>query len=353
VSLLPDISQKLILALSAVRCGITFIPFTPAAPLNNALAAVKAHKAKALVVPDLLSNRDYINELYAAIPELDIQRRDFPTPFTPLQYPSLKYALLWSPEKKEYHGFIDINHFPVERPPFRSPLPKMASIPNDKPALFLPQKDTLNFDVVSQATLVNTGHFILEALSVTIQDRISFAVPYNSIGYYLAVGSISHGVVLIQAGKAFDAQATLKTISRDKATILFVEVSNLAQLLTASSKSKQDLSTLHTVVVVGRLDANVAQQAAQLGAKRVFGIEYVNEHSGQLTGVIYTAAGKAVPLPGVEAKVVDAQDKIVPIGVKGVLKTKGTHVLQSSNASDGWLNTNIQAQMDANGVFSL
>lgn len=115
------------------------------------------------------------------------ERKDFLTPFTPLKYPSLKYAVVWSPEKKEYHGFKDYNDIPATRTPFRNPLPKMASIPTDKPALLLPQKDSLNFDAISQAALVNTGHAILEALSVTIQDRVSFAVPYSSLGFYLGM----------------------------------------------------------------------------------------------------------------------------------------------------------------------
>lgn len=351
ISTIPDNSINLYLQLASARSNIVYIPFTPTVPLPTFLEELKASKARGFIVPDFYGNRNYILDLYHAIPEVDLQREDVPSRFHPLEYPELRLCALWSKEGKQWHGFKAINNFAVTHP-FRSPIPKMVSLPNDKTVLLLPQNDTRNFDAISQVGLVNTGHSILEALAVSISDRISLAAPYNSIGYFLAAGSISHGAVLIHAGSKFSAEATLKTIIRDKSTILFITASNLSALQ-SQHLAHNDLSSLRTVVIWGELDANIIQQATSLRAKEIFGIGHVDGHTGQLTGLIYTAADKAIPLPSAEAKVVDAQGKVVPLGTKGTIKTKGPHVLAAGQDSDGWLDTKIQGELDGKGVLTI
>lgn len=344
VSTLPDISVGLYVQLASARSNVVYVPFTPYVPLKTFLSELQSSKARALLVPDLYGNRNYIEELYEAIPEIDLQREDIPSRFSALDYPKLRLCAMWSKEGNEWNGFAPIHRSQVTFA-LRNPIPKLAPLSNGKPVLLLPQNDTLNFDAVSQIALVNTGHAILEALSVNIHDRISLSVPYNSIGFFLAVGSISHGTVLVQAGSKFNADATLKTISRDKSTILFITGADLAAL--QKDSKRHDLSSLRTVVVWGKLDAGAIQTAKALGAKEVFGLEHLNGHTGQLTGLIRTDEGKAVPLPGVEAKVVDGQGNVVLVGQSGAIKTKGFHVLAGS---DGWLDTQLQGTLDKNGV---
>lgn len=347
VSAVPDVSAGLYIQLAAARSNVVYVPFSPNVPLETFLSKLKSSNARGFLVPDVYGNRNYILDLYNAIPEIDAQRLDMPTRFSSLDYPKLRLRGLWSKDGKDYHGF-DAIHRTLVTSSFRSPLPKLESLTTEKPVLLLPQEDTLNFDAVSQLALVNTGHAILEALSVNINDRISLSVPYNSIGYFLAAGSISHGTVFIQAGSKFAADATLKTISRDKATILFIGEADLAAL--QKDLKRHDLSTLRTIVVLGKLNASAIQIAKELGAKEVFGLEYVKGHTGQLTGLIRSAEGKAALLPGAEAKVVDGQGNTVSLGKTGSIKTKGFHVL---SGGDGWLDTQLQGTLDKDGVVTL
>jgi fatty-acyl-CoA synthase len=356
VGAIPDVSFNLWLQLGAARSNVAYIPFSPNVPLKTFMGTLKSTKARGFVVPDFHGNREWYVELYEQIPELDLQLKDSSTVFRSLEYPQLvSFACcVWSKEKKEYHGYNDVNNLCVTHPP-RDPVPTMVSLTSDKPTLFLPQDDTATFDALTPITITNTGSALLEALSVNISDRISLSTSLNSIGYFVAAGCISHASVLVQAlNPKYSPEATLKTIGRDRCTMLFINGDKLAPLLNHPELPRTDLSTLRTVVVVGPLDDSVIAQAKKLGAKEVFGVEHLDGHTGQLTGLLLTGAGKARPLPATEVKIVDGQGNVVPIGTKGTIHTKGSHVLEAfGKQGNGWLNTKRQGQLSADGVVTL
>jgi hypothetical protein len=85
---------------------------------------------------------------------------------------------------KRYQGFLRLAAIPVtalKPDPLRKVTPSA-----EEPALILPQASGA-LDKISQSNLINTGHAILEALSITTADRIALATQYESIGYFIGM----------------------------------------------------------------------------------------------------------------------------------------------------------------------
>lgn len=301
LSCLPDLPDNLLTQLATARAGITFISLQPGGKVDPLLEKIKSHQVKGLFVVDNYNNVDYINGLYDAIPELDAIA-DSSVLLKSLGYPSLR--MLCSATKQRYHGFIPFNYLPVGRP-IHNPLPKLANaVTGDHAAITFLREDG-GADTVSHSVLINTGHAILEVVSATISDRVVLSVPYSSIGYYVATGCISHGTALIQPSKTFSAEATLRSISRDKGTILFISDKDIPALLSHPEKSRSDLSTLRAVVIWGGLKGDIVNQVkSQLKVTEVYGIDHVEGKASQLS--IHTDVGKVIPLPFTEAKILGA-----------------------------------------------
>lgn len=365
VTCVPDGQNHLYAYLAAGRDGVLFYPHPHNIPMSDFLKRIRESKAKGLLMPESLPNRDFIEDLDNAMPEYRslVHGMSFKFPRVP------HLRTLFHTGGNMWPGMVAWGSICLRNPAKSSLVPKLPEVPDSQPILALPQSrvplDTSStaadvapvLAVHTQGGLVRTGVAIAEAVGIKEADRVEMAIPYHlGLVYPVALGVINKAAVLVQPYYKFRAQYVIDSIVKDKSTVLFILAEDLAAVF-EQPLLKFDLSSLRTVVVVGGLTPqHEADVKGKLKAKEVYGLSLVADMPGQLTGLITSSTG-ASALPYSEAKIVDKQGATVKVGTSGTLKTKGPHVSTSYGGpaswvdKDGWLDTGVQAKMQTDGSF--
>lgn len=368
----PDGQHHLYAYLASGRDGVLFNPQPHNIPMSDFLKKIKDVKAKGLLMPETIPNRDFIEDLDNAMPEYRSLMHGMPFKFP--RVPQLR--TLFHTGGNMWPGMVSWGSICLRNPAKSSLVPKLPEVPASQAVLAFTQPNASAGDNASaananagdasavlvahtQGALIQTGVAIAEAVGIQENDRVEMAVPYHvGVVYPVILGVLNKAAVLVQPFYKFRAQYVVESLVKDKVTVLFIRGSDLAAVF-EQPLSKFDLSSLRSVVVVGGLTAELEEQIkTKLHAKTVYGLDLAHEVAGQLVGLVRVGAASAIPLPYSEAKIVDKQGATVKVGTSGTLKTKGPHVSTSYGGpatwvdKEGWLDTGLQAKMQGDGSFS-
>jgi fatty-acyl-CoA synthase len=354
----PDGQHHLYAYLASGRDGVLFYPNPHNIPMSDFLIRIKDAKAKGLLMPETIPNRDFIEDLDNAMPEYRslMHGEQFKFPRVP------HLRTLFHTGGNMWPGMVSWGSICLRNPAKTPLVPKLPEVPANQPILALPQERTTGeytLSVHTQESLIRTGVALAEALGIQESDRVEMTVPYHlGVVYPLVLGVLNKAAVLVQPYYKFRTQFVIDSIVKDKSSVLVIRGSDISSLL-EQPLEKFDVSSLRTVVVVGGLTPEVEGQIkSKLKAKEVYGLDVVADMPGQFVGLV-RKDGKAVPFPYSQAKIVDAQGATVKVGTSGTLKTKGPHVSTSYGGpatwvdKEGWLDTKIQAKMQDDGSFTL
>jgi long-chain acyl-CoA synthetase len=163
--------------------------------------------------------------------------------------------------------------------------------------------------------------------------------------------------------KHFDAGKVLQIIESFRVQRLAVVPTMLTLLINHPDREKYDHSSLEAVGSGGApLSEATRQEFARLFDCRVVQGYGLSESSGALTGYHpddeYRVGSVGPPLPGVEMRVLDFNNEILPPGQIGELCSRGRHIMQgyfnnpqatADTIIDDWLHTGDVGWMDADG----
>jgi len=255
-------------------------------------------------------------------------------------------------------------------PPEPAPAPKPA--PDDRaPALILFTGGTTGVPrgaTLSHHAVVNNARAVARGLRLQAGDRVCVPVPlYHCFGLVLSVlGCAAQGATLVFPGPVFDAAATLATVARERCTVLHGVPAMFVALRDQARRAPGELGTLRTGLMAGascpRTLVRRVQRALHLPD---LAIAYGMTETGPvsfMTSLDDPPARRADNvghvLPHLEAQVVDAEGRVLPVGQPGELRTRGYAVMQSywrdpertaEALRDGWMHTGDLATLDAEG----
>ncbi|MBV9551368.1 MAG: AMP-binding protein [Alphaproteobacteria bacterium] len=221
--------------------------------------------------------------------------------------------------------------------------------------------------------ILNNGFFLGEGMRFTERDRVCIPVPlYHCFGMVIGnLGCLTHGSAMVFPGEGFDPLATLETVAAERCTALYGVPTMFIAQLEHPEFARFDLSSLRTGMMAGSpCPVEVMRRCVD------------EMHLGQITigyGMTETSpasfqSGPEDPLekrvstvgrihPHVEAKVVDAEGRIVPRGSAGELLTRGYLVMlgywndpeRTAEAIDdaGWMHTGDLATIDDDGYCNI
>lgn len=163
--------------------------------------------------------------------------------------------------------------------------------------------------------------------------------------------------------RRFDAGQALETIQDLGVQRFSLVPTMLSLLINHPERERYDVSSLEAVSSGGAaLSEAVRQEFARLFRCRVVQGYGLSESSGALTGYDpdddYRVGSVGPPLPGVEMRVMDFDNQILPPGEIGELCSRGRHVMQGylnqpeatrEAIIDGWLRTGDIGYMDTDG----
>lgn len=222
---------------------------------------------------------------------------------------------------------------------------------------------------LTHCNIMNNAALTAEAMQFTERDRLCIPVPlYHCFGMVLAsLTCIVTGAAAVYPAAAFDPQSTLQAVQDERCTALHGVPTMFIGELEFPQFSTFDLSSLRTGVMAGSpcpeevmrrvmSDMHMEHILIGYGQTELSPLNHITKPDDPIEKRIETV-GRAVPR--VEVKISDEQGRVVAVGEKGEICTRGYSVMLGYWNDDdkteetidpaGWLHSGDIGIMDEEG----
>jgi fatty-acyl-CoA synthase len=222
---------------------------------------------------------------------------------------------------------------------------------------------------LSHCNILNNGFLTGAAMQFTHADRLCIPVPlYHCFGMVLGnLACLAHGATAVFPAASFDPLSTLEAVQEEHCTALHGVPTMFIAELDHPRFAEFDLSSLRTGIMSGApCPEEIMQQVIKemhmddiligYGQTEVSPINHLTLPGDSLKKRTQTV-GRAVPW--VEIRIVDEQRRVVPIGEKGEICTRGYSVMRGYWEDEertrdtidaaGWLHSGDLGVMDSEG----
>ena len=368
-------AEWVLMQLATAQVGIILVNINPAYRTAEVEYALNKVGCKALVTMAQFKSSDYLGMLRELAPELG---RCMPGMLAAKRLPSLR-TVVW----------IDVAGQGANQPGMLRFSDWLAKGQADDPqvdavAATLSNTDPINIQFTSGTTgfpkgatlthrnILNNGFFIGECMKLTAADRLCIPVPlYHCFGMVLAVlACVSTGATMVFPGESFEPVATLQAVSEERCTALHGVPTMFIAELDHPRFAEFDLSRLRTGIMAGSpcpietmkrviAEMHLSEITIAYGMTETSPVSFQSSTTDPLERRVSTV-GRIQPM--LEAKVVDADGNVVPVGEKGELLVRGYSVMQGywgdeartrEAVQGGWMHTGDLATLDAEGYCNI
>ncbi len=226
---------------------------------------------------------------------------------------------------------------------------------------------------LTHCNILNNGYLAGEGMRFTHEDRLCIPVPlYHCFGMVLGnLACLAHGATAVYPDAAYDPLTTLQTVEEEKCTALHGVPTMFITELDHPRFDEFDLSSLRTGIMAGSpCPVEVMKRVIKemhmddiligYGQTELSPINHMTLPNDSLEKRTATV-GRAVPW--VEIKVVDENDRVVPIGERGEICTRGYSVMRGywndeertreTIDEGGWLHSGDIGIMDGEGYMQV
>ena len=354
------------------KAGIVLVSINPAYRVHELEFALNKVGCSALITATLFKSSDYIGLLTQLAPELPGCE---PGALRAARLPDLRTVIQIGGTSPGTIGFDDVAHRATDA--HREALARL------QPTLQF--DDVVNIQFTSGTTgspkgaalthhnILNNGFFIGEAMKLTEADRICIPVPlYHCFGMVLGnLACTTHGATMVFPGEGFDPLATLTATAAERCTGLYGVPTMFIAELERPEFDGFDLSALRTGIMAGSpCPIEVMKRVVDRMHLRELTIAYgmtetspVSFQSSTTDAIERRVSTVGRVHPHAEAKIIDAEGRIVPRGVAGELCTRGYMVMpgywddpeRTRSVIDAarWMHTGDLAVIDAEGFCTI
>ncbi len=358
---------------ATARIGAIMVCINPAYRLRELEFALNKAQCKALVSAERFKTSDYLGMLRTLAPELgDCQ----PGGLQATRLPHLRTVIRMGTE----HSAGMFNFEQVGLMSGVTERDRLANLASE-----LKPDDPINIQFTSGTTgspkgatlshcnILNNGYLAGQGMRFTDADRLCIPVPlYHCFGMVLGnLACMTHGAAMIYPAPAFDALATLEAVQEERCTALHGVPTMFIGELDQPRFKEFDLSTLRTGIMAGAPCPAVVMRRVigemhlehiliAYGQTEVSPINHMTLPEDSLEKRTDTV-GRAVPW--VEIKLVDADDRVVQVGDKGEICTRGYSVMRGywndeertrdTIDAAGWLHSGDIGIMDTEGYVQV
>jgi fatty-acyl-CoA synthase len=225
---------------------------------------------------------------------------------------------------------------------------------------------------LSHCNILNNGYEAGKGMRLTPEDRLCIPVPlYHCFGMVLGVlAAITHGATIVFSAPVFDPLSTLQAVQDEKCTALHGVPTMFVTELDHPDFSSFDMSSLRTGIIAGapcpeelmkRIIGEMHMENVLIGygQTELSPINHMTLPEDTLENRTQTVGR---PIPHIEVKIVDGDDRVVPIGEQGEICTRGYSVMKgywnddaktAETIVDGWLHSGDLGTMDEHGYVRI
>ncbi len=228
---------------------------------------------------------------------------------------------------------------------------------------------------LSHFNIMNNGRLLAAHCRYDHSDKILCSVPlYHCFGMVMCnLAALSVGAEVLYPHATFDAATSLRVASQQKATRLYGVPTMFLEMISRVERDPNaaDLAAVRGGVMAGSICPRPLMEKAMTvlhckeliigyGMTETSPVTFMTAASDPLDKQVSTV-GRAMPLT--ECKLVDAEGRVVPLGQKGEICTRGYMVMQgywqdekatrSSIDERGWMHTGDVGVFDEKGYLSI
>ncbi len=369
----PNSCEWVLVQLATAKIGAIMVCINPAYRTYELEYALNKVECDTIITAEQFKSSDYLGMLQTLAPELaDCQ----PCALQSKTLPHLKRVIRMGKEKSS--GMLNFDDVcAMGAAEHHARLAELAAElrPDDAINIQFTSGTTGNPKgaTLSHCNILNNGYLTGAAMALSPEDRLCIPVPlYHCFGMVLSVlACVAHGATMVFPGEAFDPLDTLKTVQDERCTALHGVPTMFIMELDHPDFSSFDMSTLRTGIMAGapcpvevmrRLISEMHMKDILIGygQTEVSPINNMTLPDDSLQRRTETV-GRAVPW--VEIKVIDDSGRVVPIGEKGEICTRGYSVMQGywndpertaeTIDAGGWLHSGDLAVMDSDGYVQI
>jgi len=369
----PNSHEWVMVQLATAKIGAIMVCINPAYRLYELEFALNKVECKVVIAAESFKTSDYLGMLNTLAPELAASE---PGKLQAERLPHLRTVIRMGTVKTEgMLNFEDVcllgGGVEADR------LEELQEL--------LKPDDAINIQFTSGTTgnpkgatlthcnILNNGYLTGEAMKLTETDRLCIPVPlYHCFGMVLSVlACVSHGSAMVFPGEAFDPLETLRAVEAEKCTALHGVPTMFITELDHPQFAEFDLSSLRTGIMAGApcpveiMKRVISQMHMEdiligYGQTELSPINNMTLPDDSLERRTETV-GRA--MPWVEIKIVDESNRVVAIGEKGEICTRGYSVMReywndperTAETIDeaGWLHSGDLATMDGEGYVRI
>lgn len=366
-------AEWVLVQFATARAGLIMVNINPAYRRSELEYVLGKVQCAALILAPVFKTSDYIGMVQDVVPEI---LHAAPSQLRCEKLPQLRHVIRLGTEQTP--GMLNFDQLMAE--PDSEQLAQLANL-----SAALQFDDPVNIQFTSGTTgspkgatlthhnILNNGFFIGEAMKLTHIDRLCIPVPlYHCFGMVLGnLACVTHGATMVFPGEGFEPKSVLETVQSERCTGLHGVPTMFIALLDHPEFAQYDLSTLRTGIMAGSpCPAEVMSRVIERMHLSEITIAYGMTETSPVS--FQSSTDDPVPLrvstigrvhPHLEVKIVDADGRIVPRGVKGELLTRGYSVMlgywgdeeKTRETIDAarWMHTGDLAVIDENGFATI
>lgn len=371
----PNRHEWLITQFATARIGLILVNINPAYRKSELEYALRAVGCRALVMSRQFKSSDYLSMILDLMPELSLAGEKGSV--DSFRLPDLKHVIVLGDAQAPVRCLTYRELEALAGPAQRQRLDPLTSA--------LDPDDAINIQFTSGTTglpkgatlshfnIVNNARYTALAMRLSERDRLCIPVPlYHCFGMVLGVlCAVASGATMVFPGEGFDAGETLASVDRHRCTVLHGVPTMFVAMLERKDRATLDLSSLRTGIMAGApcptdtmrrviSEMHMAQVTIAYGMTETAPISFQSSLHDTLERRVSTV-GRVQP--HFEAKIIDRQGRIVPLGETGQICTRGYGVMRgywkdptrTAEAIDeaGWMHTGDLGVMDAEGYLNI
>lgn len=365
----PNRAEWVLLQFAAPKAGLVLVNINPAYRVHELEFVLNKVACRALVLPRHFKTSHYLELLGELAPEL---AQSAPGTLHAARLPELREVILLdevpAPGTRTWRQLGALAD--------AAALARLQAV-----EATLSAEDPVNIQFTSGTTgapkgatlthrnIVNNGYFVGEAMRLTEQDRLCIPVPfYHCFGMVLGnLACVTHGACMVIPGEGFDPLATLETVQEERCTGLHGVPTMFIAELEHPRFGEFDLSSLRTGIMAGSpcpvevmrrvvKEMHMSEVTIAYGMTETSPVSFQTVPDDPLERRV-DSVGRIHP--HLEAKVVDADGRIVPRGEPGELCVRGYSVMRGYWGEpertgevldgEGWMHTGDLATIDEDG----
>ena len=369
----PNSYEWVMVQLATAKIGAIMVCINPAYRLYELEFALNKVECKVVITAEKFKTSDYLGMLNTLAPELVDSK---PGALQAQKLPNLRTVIrMGTAETAGMLNFETVCGLGGEKNGDQLLALRSQLKPDDAINIQFTSGTTGNPKgaTLTHCNILNNGYLAGEAMQLTETDRLCIPVPlYHCFGMVLAVlACVSHGSAMVFPGEAFDPLETLQTVEAEGCTALHGVPTMFITELDHPRFGEFDLSSLRTGIMAGapcpveimkRVISEMHMEDILIGygQTEVSPLNHMTLPNDSLERRTETV-GRAVPW--VEIKVIDQSNRVVAIGEKGEICTRGYSVMReywndperTAETIDeaGWLHSGDLATMDEEGYVRI